>query len=86
MTEDINLIELLKNCPPETVLYSTLHGYVMLNLVSDNGIYQIYCTILDNGNIVSFTKEGKYRNTINGECVLFPSKENRDWNTFKIRN
>ena len=25
-----------------------------------------------------------YAEYINAECVLFPSKENRDWSTFKI--
>ena len=28
----------------------------------------------------SFSKEGKYYTT--GECVLFPSKENRNWSTY----
>ena len=29
-----------------------------------------------------FLCDGRYR--MNGECMLFPSKENRDWNTFKV--
>jgi len=35
-----------------------------------------------NDDIYSFTKEGKYYNNVGGECLLFPSKNNRDWSTF----
>lgn len=35
-----------------------------------------------NGDWSSFTKEGKYF-TFSTECLLFPSKENRDWSTWR---
>ena len=39
-----------------------------------------------NGDWSSFTKDGKYF-TFSTECLLFPSKENRDWNTIsKFKN
>lgn len=38
----------------------------------------------DNGNWSSFTKEGRYF-TDSPECLLFPSKNNRDWNTWKTK-
>ena len=36
-------------------------------------------------NAKEFTADGKfYCDYKNGECVLFPSKENHDWSTFKV--
>ena len=33
--------------------------------------------------VIHLTKEGLFFQGMSGECVLFPSKENRDWSTFK---
>ena len=38
----------------------------------------------ENGDWSSFTKEGKYF-TNSPECLLFPSKNNRDWSTWKTK-
>lgn len=32
-----------------------------------------------NGIIESFTREGKFVEHPDGECMIFPSRENRDW-------
>lgn len=32
---------------------------------------------------IAFDSKGRYSD-FKGECVLFPSKENRDWSTFKV--
>lgn len=34
--------------------------------------------------LVEFTREGKYTLDFDSECVLFPSRENRDWSNFKV--
>ena len=31
-----------------------------------------------------FLKNGSCYGFDNGECILFPSKDNRDWSTFKV--
>lgn len=45
---------------------------------------------LDRNYILCFDKYGRYKTTdksdTNGEVLLFPSKENRDWNTFNYAN
>lgn len=35
-------------------------------------------------NYIAFNYDGTYFKLANGECLLFPSKENRDWNKFKV--
>ena len=82
MNENINLCEILKDCPKGTKLYSTVHGEV--SLISCNTIlcYPIVVR-LSNNTEESFTAKGKLLiDCNNGECVLFPSKDQRDWSKF----
>lgn len=77
MNENLNLCEILKNCPYETKLYCTVLGDVTFLCITENRIKVRY------GNATySFSKYGTY--THDGECVLFPSKEQRDWSKFKV--
>lgn len=78
----MNLVEILKNVPKGIKLYSSVCGELSFVKISNDNIFPIVCT--NEHNIYTFTKEGKYVNVLSGECVLFPSKENRDWNTFKV--
>ena len=38
----------------------------------------------ENGDWSSFTKDGKYY-SLSPECILFPSKDNRDWSTLETK-
>ena len=80
--ENLNLTELLKGAPKGLKLYSPLFGECELDKVL---VYHIYVIVHINNK--EFTKifysNGKYYSQ--GECLLFPSKENRDWSTFKIK-
>lgn len=79
--ENIDLCEYLKDMPKDTILYSVIHGKVLLSNIEENYDYPI--EVSDNCNSLSyFTKEGKYYRMYDGECVLFPSKEMRDWTKF----
>lgn len=82
--EKINLVEILKNVPKNTKLYSLIYGSVRLEMLKDNPAakYPVVVRRAD-GALVDFTEEGKYNPDFDGECVLFPSKENRDWSNFK---
>ena len=82
MNEDLNLLEILKDAPKGTKLYSTIWGEMELVKVltyavicKDNG--GVEWNFKDNGNLLA-------SNTEDGECVIFPSKEQRDWSKFKI--
>ena len=78
----LDLVEILKNCPVGTKLYSTIHGEVVLNrVIDDNVYYQIYVNCIT--GLVGYTRDGRFDRRCDGECVLFPSKDQRDWSKFK---
>ena len=81
MNENLNLVEILKNCPKSTKLYSTVFGEVKLEEVKENSKYPI--TVKTKIECFeSFTSSGRWMENYDGECTLFPSKDQRDWNKF----
>ena len=87
MNENLNLVEILKDCPKGTKLYTTTYGDVELIRVKQNDdvdYYPIEIKLSDD-SINSVTTDGRLCEYYNGECVLFPSKEQRDWSKFKIK-
>ena len=81
----MNIAEILKNAPEGTKLYSTIFGDVKLLKIDNGKRHPIVVRTSNNGVLGCFTEEGKYNKEYSdSECVLFPSKENRDWNTFKV--
>lgn len=81
--ENLNLVELLKDAPRGTWLYSSIYGSVRFEgLKADTVAFPILVRRA-NGALVELTKEGKYTLGCDSECVLFPSRENRDWSNFK---
>lgn len=84
MNENLDLVEILKDCPEETKLYSPALGEVeFVKIVYEDSYYPIR-VIGERGN-ASFTSQGKFFNIEQGECLLFPSKEQRDWSKFKVK-
>ena len=82
MNENLNLVEILKDCPRGTKLYSTVFGEVEFEEVRNHTISPIDVCI-DGISVDSFTADGKIFDEFDGECVLFPSREQRDWSKFK---
>lgn len=73
--DELNLCELLKGCEGMAI-YSPMFGECVISQLCD------YIVVSKNdANYVVFENNGKYCD--DGECLLFPSKENRDWSTFK---
>ena len=81
MNENLNLVEILKDCPKGTKLYSTIVGEIEFGFIEDNSIYPI--VLILNGGHEYLTSDGKLFNQFDGECILFPSREQRDWSKFK---
>lgn len=80
---ELDLVEILRNCPKGIKLYSTVHGEVILEDVVESGTdYPIKAD--HPWGKTEFARNGKYYNEYDGECVLFPSKDQRDWSKFKI--
>lgn len=76
MENKLNIAEILKDCPKGTKLYSPLCGECELSEIDGNTI-----RIFDSNANYYLYHDGSYVKT--GECLLFPSKENRDWGKFK---
>ena len=81
MNENLNLVEILKDCPKGIKLYSTIFGDVRLRNILYSAAYPIIVSCND-WNTEDFTADGKLRVEYDGECTLFPSKDQRDWSKF----
>ena len=83
MEENINVAEILKNKPLGTKLYSSACGKCRLVEVDDKSFkISFYNSKFGfmNGGEGYLDKNGKLYD--DGECVVFPSKEMRDWGKF----
>ena len=83
MEQKLNIAKILKNKPRGTKLYSIIHGKCSFEAVTDE-IFKInFCT-----SKFGLTQSGectliKFGNMYDGgECIIFPSKEMRDWSKF----
>ena len=87
MNENLNLAKILKDCPEGTKLYSPVFGDVEFVKVFPDNFFLCPIQIkLKNNLLENLTKDGRLFGEYNGECMLFPSKEQRDWSKFKIKN
>lgn len=89
MNENLNLVEILKDVQRGTMLWSPVFGdCTFINIDLTDIFYPIKCQITTTDRrttYVGFTKDGRLDIQYeNGGCVLFPSKENMDWSTFRI--
>ena len=85
MNENLNLVEILKDCPQGTKLYSLIYGDVeLVNVLRGEDVEYPIEVKLDNNLIETFTNGGRLLVNYDGECVLFPSKDQRDWSKFKV--
>ena len=82
MNENLNLVEILKDRPRGTKLYSTVFGEVKFMSIQENALYPIIVKVNDE-NFESFTADGRMIVYFDGECTLFPSRTQRNWSKFK---
>lgn len=75
MEKEINIAEILRDKPRGIKLYSPIFGEVKYDSVLLGDINVLY-SYTDR----HFYMDGKF--SMNGECLLFPSKEMRDWDKF----
>lgn len=83
METKINITTILKNKPKGTKLYSTVHGKCTFEAITDE-IFKInFCTskfgLMQAGECTLIKFGNMYDG---GECIIFPSKEMRDWEKF----
>ena len=82
MNENLNLCEILKGCPTGTKLWSPVWGNMTLIRINNESIYPIVLSA-DGFSTVSLHSDGRMYGVKESECILFPSKEQRDWSKFK---
>lgn len=81
--KNLNLVPILKNHIGETFYCTILGNVKLVNINEDEDVYQIEIGPINNPTYVEcLTKEGKAYTNEESECILFPSKHNRDWSTF----
>lgn len=79
MNENLNLCKILSGCPVGTKLYCTFLGDVILESIN---LYSITIRYDEDSGKLDLRSDGKYFEQ--GECIIFPSKYQRDWSKFKI--
>ena len=81
MNENINLCEILKFCPKGWEFYSSIYGWIYFEGLNTGDKYPVVISY-KNGKLESFGADGRLFLDYAGECVLFPSKDQRDWSKF----
>lgn len=85
MNENINLCEILKGHEGE-IFYSPIYGNMVLSKIDNRYPYPLYFdTNVNNKSIQTFNSDGK-PDIFCDECLVFPSKAQRDWNKWDNEN
>lgn len=85
---ELDLVEKLKDAPNGTELWTPICGKCFLKEAVDKPWkFPITVIVKNTGEEdieLSFRRDGGFTENSEAECLLFPSKENRDWSTFKV--
>ena len=82
MNENLDLTKILEGCPTGAEFYNTVYGKVKFFWVDFTNKQPIVVSTYDD-SIIYIAKDGKLISTRDGECTLFPSKDQRDWSKFE---
>ena len=79
----MDLTKILQNAPKGFKLYSTIYGDIEFDHIDKSSSYPIILRCCNN-LYQNVTKHGKHiiEYEDKAECILFPSKDQRDWNKF----
>ena len=82
---NLDLTKILKDVPKGSKLWSPICGNCELfDVNTAYNVFPIVCIGVDDGLEWHFKADGSFTENTGVECLLFPSKENRDWSTFKV--
>ena len=84
MNENIDLTKILEGCPYGIEFYHSGYGRVWFIGINTELEYPIHIK-LDSRSYEDawITSAGTLNKNYNGECILFPSKDQRDWSKFE---
>ena len=81
MNENIDLTKILENCPKRTEFWSDDYGIVRFDSIFIGADTPIRVTRPDE-YYSHYTKEGWHCKEMPGSCLLWPSRDCRDWSKF----
>ena len=86
MNENLDLTKILEGCPQGTKFYSSIYGGVSFVEIKICFAYPIMLMSYGINQLpagqICYAKDGNYNSAYNGECTLFPSKDERGWSKF----
>ena len=82
INENLDLTKILDGCPMWTKFYSTIHDEISFKRIQLSSDYPIVFDSDVVGGEVTLTKTGRALQGA-GECIVFPSKDQRDWSKFE---
>lgn len=81
MNENIDLTKILMDCPKGWKLWSPIFGEIEFYSIVEKVRYPIMLSCKK--GIIWFSKDGLFDiENEDAECILFPSKDQRDWSKF----
>lgn len=80
MNENLDLSKILKYCPKGWKFYTSVWGEVEFIGFNNDSVDFMFDTIVGNIANIHINTNGTY--CCFGECIIFPSKEQRDWSKF----
>ena len=84
MNENLDLTKILDGCPPGTEFYHSGFGRVWFVCIDLDSDYPIRLSLNnDPCDNTALTKKGTVNVKYEGECILFPSRTQRDWSKFE---
>lgn len=87
MDKPLDLTKILDGCPQGTKFYSSIFGKVSFVEINNYGKYpiklQAYNIFTHSTVDIDYAADGRSSYVFDGECTLFPLKEQRDWDKFK---
>ena len=81
MNENIDLTNILKDCPEGTVFWRDNYGDVKFRQINSS-LEEPIVTRRTDGYTASYTKEGWHSICFPANCLLWPSRDCRDWTKF----
>lgn len=84
MNKNVDLTEILNGCPKGTEFYHAMYGTVRFVCLFLDSKYPIRLSLCnDKESDSELSKWGTWSEDFDGECLLFPSREQRDWSKFE---
>ena len=83
MNENINLCEILKDCPRRHVFYSPIFGNVSFEKITETGKEIMVITERGTEELIHSDATTSFWGTTSVEPMLFPDRDQRDWSKWQ---